>query len=59
MDHMDLYDFVYCGFAQLRMIAAGDAKEEGTAVRRLPIRKHRGARENGIASAMPFFSFLP
>lgn len=32
MDHMDLYDFAHCGFAQLRMIAAGDAKEEGTAV---------------------------
>lgn len=33
--------------------------EKEQAERCLPIRKHHGARENGIASAMPFFSFLP
>lgn len=44
MDHMDLYSYVHCGFAQLRMIAADDAQEEGTALSEI-LRGIMSARE--------------
>lgn len=50
MDHMDLYDFAHCGFAQLRMIAAGDTKEEGTALPEIL---------RGIASAQEISGKMP
>ena len=36
-----------------------DTKNKGTLIRCVQLRKHSKARENGIASAMPFLSFLP